>query len=308
MHSPVAVSSMEVAYLYTRLTMVYLTTLNLSPIPMKRNAFLIALLLSVTAGLSTLHAQSARDFFQEGKTLIWKTTQQGAIVGSGELQISNVANLTFDARQSNLNNPGAGLQQLYGGIFNNGQQVVLLNIGEFREVWIGRVLGDRITGKIEGGNVDFEIQPKRAQPLQWVAYNGTMPANVVTGGFENGSDLMVCRAFYNGANHPGKVVGTACNIGWGGKEIVIPAFEVLINDGQIPLQWVTYTGTIPKNAVLAGTDAGKSYYVGQFTRADGSIHAGKVFGPPGKQIFNYGYGGKEITELRGFRILVQEGR
>lgn len=275
---------------------------------MKRNIFLVALLLSGTAGLSTLQAQSARDYFQEGKTLLWKTIQQGTIVGSGELQISNVTNETFDAGQTNLNNPDAGLQRLYGGIFNNGQQVVLLNIGEFREVWVGKVAGDRITGKIEGGNVTFEIQVKRAQPLQWVAYNGTMPANAVSGGFENGSDLIVCRAFYNGANHPGKVVGTSCNIGWGGNEIVSPKFEVLLNDGQIPLQWVTYAGTIPKNAVLAGTDVGKSYYVGQFTRTDGSIHAGKVFGPPGKHIFNYGYGGKEITELRGFRILVQEGR
>jgi len=275
---------------------------------MKRNVFLVGLLLSVTAGLSTLHGQSARDCFQDGKTLIWKTTQQGAIVGSGELQISNVANHTFDAGQSNLNNPGAGVQQLYGGIFNNGQQVVLLNIGEFREVWIGKVSGDRITGRIEGANVDFEIQVKRAQPLQWVAYKGTIPANAVAGGFENGSDLIVCRAFYNGANHPGKVVGTGCNIGWGGNEVVSPTFEVLINDGQIPLQWVTYAGTIPKNSVMAGTDSGKDYYVGQFTRADGSIHAGKVFAAPGKYIFNYGYGGKEITELRGFRILVQEGR
>lgn len=275
---------------------------------MKRNVLLIALLLSVTAGRSTLQAQSARDYFQEGKTLLWKTIQQGTIVGSGELQISNVANQTFDAGQTNLNNPDAGVQRLYGGIFNNGQQVVLLNIGEFREAWIGKVSGDRITGRIEGTNVDFEIQPKRAQPLQWVAYNGAMPANAVSGGFENGSDLIVCRAFYNGANHPGKVVGTACNIGWGGKEIVSPKFEVLLNDGQIPLQWVTYAGAIPKNAVLAGTDVGKSYYVGQFTRTDGSIHAGKVFGPPGKHIFNYGYGGKEITELKGFRILVQQGR
>lgn len=275
---------------------------------MKRHIFLVALLLSLTAGLSTLQAQSARDYFQEGKTLLWKTIQQGTIVGSGELQISNVTNQTFDAGQTNLSNPDAGLQRLYGGIFNNGQQVVLLNIGEFREMWVGKVAGDRITGKIEGGNVTFEIQVKRAQPLQWVAYNGTMPANAVSGGFENGSDLIVCRSFYNGANHPGKVVGTSCNIGWGGNEIVSPKFEVLINDGQIPLQWVPYAGTIPKNAVLAGTDVGKSYYVGQFTRTDGSIHAGKVFGPPGKHIFNYGYGGKEITELKGFRILVQQGR
>lgn len=275
---------------------------------MKKNGFMVALFLFVTAGLSTLYAQSAHDYFQNGKTLTWKTSQQGNTVGGGELRISNVSNSTFDAGQTNTYNPGAGLQSLYGGIFNDDKQIVLLNVGEYREVWIGSVSGDRITGTIEGTNVDFEIRYKPVVPLQWVAYDGTLPAHAVSGGFENGTDLMVCRSFYNGANHPGKVVASMCNIGWGGKEIVSQTFEVLINEGEIPLQWVTYSGTIPNHAVIGGTEGGRKYYVGQFTRADESIHAGKVFGAPGNYIFNYGYGGKEITELKGFRILVQEGR
>jgi len=259
-------------------------------------------------GLSTSFAQSARDYFQNDKTLTWKTFSQGNLVGQGELRILNVNGNTFDASQTNKNNTDAGEQTLYGGIFNGDQQIVLLNIGAYREVWIGNITAERITGKIEGTNLDFEIRHKRAKPLQWVAYDGTMPANAVSGGFENGTDLMVCRSFYNGANHPGKVVGGNCNFGWGGKEIVSETYEILVNEDGMTLPWVAYTGSIPKHAVIAGTEGDRNYYVGQFTRADGSIHSGKVFGTPENYIFNYGYGGKEITEKKDFRILVREGR
>ncbi len=273
-----------------------------------RKRLFSALLFLLMTGLSTLFAQSVRDYFQNDRTLTWKTFSQGNMVGQGELRISNVNGNTFDADQTNKNNPGAGTQTLYGGIFNGDQQIVLLNTGAYREVWIGSISAERITGKIEGTNLDFEIRHKRAKPLQWIAYQGTMPANAVSGGSENGADLMVCRSFYNGANHPGKVVGGGCNFGWGGKEIVSQTYELLVNEGEASLQWVAYTGSIPKHAVIAGTEGDRNYYVGQFTRPDGSVHSGKVFGTPGNYIFNYGYGGKEITEKSGFRILMQEGR
>lgn len=261
----------------------------------------------IVPGLSKLLAQNARDYFQNDRVLSWKTSSQGGTLSHGELRISNVNNNSFDAAQSNKNNPGAGTQTLYGGIFNGDQQVVLLNVGEFREVWVGAVSGDRIVGKIEGTNIDFEIRQRRAIPLRWVAYNGMMPAKAVSGGSENGSDLIVCRTFYKGANHPGKVVTSGCNIGWGGSEIVSETYEVLINEGDLSLQWVPYNGSIPSQAVIAGMEGSKPYYVGQFTRADGSIHAGKVFGMPGNYILNYGYAGKEVTEPKNFRILVQPG-
>lgn len=273
---------------------------------MRKKSFITLVLLLMT-GLSTLYAQSARNFFQNDKTLTWKTSSQGAMVGQGELRISHVGNNTFDAEQINKSNPEAGTQVLYGGLFNSDRQVVLLNVGEYREVWIGTVTGDKITGKIEGTSVDFEIQHKRAKPLQWVAYQGDIPAGAVVGGFENGAELIVCRSFYNGANHAGKVVAGSCNFGWGGKEIVSKTFDVLVNEEGASLQWVVYSGSVPQRAVVAGTEGTRNYYVGQCTRPDGSIHAGKVFGAPGNYIFNYGYGGKEITEPKNFRILVQEG-
>jgi hypothetical protein len=140
--------------------------------------------------------------------------------------------------------------------------------------------------------------------LRWVAFDGMVPENSVSGGEENGNDLPVCRGNYNGVMHPGKLLANKCNIGWGGKEIELESFDVLTNTG-VPLVWMPYTGDIPVGAVEAGNENGKVLYVGQFTRPDGSVHAGKVFGVKGGYIFNYGYGGKEITEKSNFRILVR---
>lgn len=141
-------------------------------------------------------------------------------------------------------------------------------------------------------------------PLVWVPYDGTLPDAVVNGGKENGSNLAVCRGEYKGATHPGKMVGGKCNIGFGGKEIELTNFEVLTNNGAV-LVWRPFTGKIPKGAVQAGVEKGKKLYVGQITRPDGTIHSGKILGSPGAYIFNYGYGGKEVTAKTQFRILIE---
>lgn len=153
---------------------------------------------------------------------------------------------------------------------------------------------------------EIEVPMPTPEPpqLTWISYEGNVPENAVSGGNENGSDLPVCRGAYNGAVHPGKLIANKCNIGWGGREIELSSFDVLVNSG-VPLKWVRYTGQIPPGAVEAGVENGKSLFVGQFTRPDGSVHAGKVFGKPGNYIFNYGYGGKEITEKSNFRILTR---
>lgn len=169
--------------------------------------------------------------------------------------------------------------------------------------------GDYICNYGYGGNEivvksGYKILTASPIGLVWLPYSGSIPSNAVSGGNERGRDLPVCRANYKGALHPGKVVGKNCNIGWGGKEVVIPSFEVLTNEGMT-LSWQTLNGTIPESAVAAGQEGSKILYVGQVTRPDGSVHSGKIFGAPGNYIFNYGYGGAEITVKTKFRILVQ---
>lgn len=66
------------------------------------------------------------------------------------------------------------------------------------------------------------------QPLQWIpATYGFIPGRAIVGGTENGRPLYICQASYAGGEHSGKVVGTNCNIPYGGREISIPYYNVL---------------------------------------------------------------------------------
>lgn len=66
-------------------------------------------------------------------------------------------------------------------------------------------------------------------PLNWVpARYGELPPNAIEGGFENGHPLFVCQAMYNGGMHVGKVIGSSCDIGWGGREVPVPYYNVLV--------------------------------------------------------------------------------
>jgi len=58
--------------------------------------------------------------------------------------------------------------------------------------------------------------------------HGQDAAQYVYGGAERGRKLGVCRASYKGGTHLGKVVAGKCNIGWGGKGIVLKSFQVLV--------------------------------------------------------------------------------
>lgn len=64
------------------------------------------------------------------------------------------------------------------------------------------------------------------------ASNGNIPNNAIQAGAEaNGQPLYVCRAWYSGGIHPGKVRPgfRGCNIGYGGSEIEIQTYDVLTN-------------------------------------------------------------------------------
>jgi len=138
--------------------------------------------------------------------------------------------------------------------------------------------------------------------IEWVAFDGELPSTVVIGGVETNRSLAICRCEYNGAKHPGKVVASACNIGWGGKEIIVKEFEILINKGVTELDWLKSDGPIPDNAVQAGTEKGRKLFVGRGFYENGT-HPGKIFDAGKNYICNIGWGGKEIT-LKSFEVLV----
>lgn len=139
--------------------------------------------------------------------------------------------------------------------------------------------------------------------LEWVQFEGELPANTVVGGVETHRELPICRCKYKGARHPGKVVEKACNFGYGGLEKAITKFEVLVNKGIVELNWLKVDQELPENAVRAGKENGETLYVGRAFH-EGGTHPGKIFKVGDKYICNIGYAGKEIT-YTVFEVLVQ---
>lgn len=131
-------------------------------------------------------------------------------------------------------------------------------------------------------------------PLQWVPAPGIQGRNVVAGS-ERGQPLHVCRAAYQGGVHPGKAIAGSCNIGWGGKEIVVRDHDVLVGDGR----W-SPKGT--PGAFAAGYENGARLTLCR-ARFRESMHAGKVIGGT----CNIGWGGEEKT-ISDFEVFVPAWR
>jgi hypothetical protein len=94
----------------------------------------------------------------------------------------------------------------------------------------GKVVGANCNigyGGLEATVPQYEVLV--GPPGHWIsASGGSVPPGAVSGGYENGHLLFICRTHYGSGVHPGKVVGTNCNIGYGGKEIAVAQYEVLV--------------------------------------------------------------------------------
>jgi len=127
--------------------------------------------------------------------------------------------------------------------------------------------------------------------LSWIfATNGEVPAGAIVGGSEPGRVLYICHGWYQGGLHPGKIVGANCNIGWGGREILLNSYEVLVgNPGRV--QWIDAShGFVPEGAISGGYEPGRpNLYICRATHH--GWHPGKIVG----QNCNFGYGGNEIV-------------
>lgn len=143
--------------------------------------------------------------------------------------------------------------------------------------------GNRATEKT------IAVRIRRPEP-RWMDSNASrpLPINSVIGGGEYGDTQYVCRAAYRSGVHPGKIVGQHCNIAYGGKEIVMERYQVLVS--IVDLQWAPANyGFIPPNAIEGGYENGKPLFICQ-SDYRGGRHIGKIVG----KNCNFGWGGKEV--------------
>lgn len=125
-----------------------------------------------------------------------------------------------------------------------------------------------------------------------------LPGNIVVGGHQINprTELFVCRAHYNGSVHPGKVYQGNCDIAYGGREIILNHYEVLVSTRL--LKWVDAAyGEVPNKAIQGGHEDGHPVYICQAHYQDG-VHPGKIH----EDACNIPWGGQEIS-LHHYSVL-----
>ena len=66
--------------------------------------------------------------------------------------------------------------------------------------------------------------------VEWQTWNGRLPRHAIQGGVDlyGTAPLYICRARHVNGVHPGKLLNRRCHIAWGGSEVVLHQFEVLV--------------------------------------------------------------------------------
>jgi len=106
----------------------------------------------------------------------------------------------------------------------------------------GKHPGKRVAGKCNFGYGGREIEAVKYDVLvagtanpRWSSTSNQIPAaGAFIAGRYDGRPGHVCRAMHQGSMHPGKVVAGNCNIGYGGKEIIIRRYQTLLDPTYSP--------------------------------------------------------------------------
>uniref|UniRef100_A0A336MS45 CSON006343 protein n=1 Tax=Culicoides sonorensis TaxID=179676 RepID=A0A336MS45_CULSO len=134
--------------------------------------------------------------------------------------------------------------------------------------------------------------------------NGTIPRNALqVGNDQDGSLIYVGRARHIGDLLIAKVIPRqkAAYVAYGGKEILVTSYEVLVGDG---FSWVgSSNGHVPENSVIAGhTSNGEPLYIGRARHA-GSLTPGKIQKSHG--CLYIPFDGSEVS-IRTYEVLVAQ--
>jgi hypothetical protein len=134
---------------------------------------------------------------------------------------------------------------------------------------------------------------------------GQVTKKAIQGGAEaNGDPLYICKAKFQGGEHPGKIRAAfgGCNVPWGGGEHMVPNYKVL-SGNRSKYSWVAAnSGNIPNRAVRGGQEAnGENLFVCR-ARFQGGLHPGKI--RPAFGGCNVPWGGGEHA-VRSYEVLVK---
>jgi hypothetical protein len=120
------------------------------------------LLTMVSLALASPAAAQTPRMIQSGNVLSWSASSGH----DGRMKIVAVDGAYFEVDQTNDKNRAAGTIRLYGAVLDHGRRIVLLNVGQWKEVWEGEVRRDEISGSVTAGSSSFtfRITPARERP------------------------------------------------------------------------------------------------------------------------------------------------
>ncbi|PTY01233.1 hypothetical protein [Opitutus sp. ER46] len=127
-------------------------------------------LILVIALIASASAQGI-PMIRRGEVLRW-TIEGGQ---SGLMKVTAVDGALFEIEQTNEHNRSVGAVRMFGAVIDNGRKVILLNVGQWKEVWEGELLHDKIVGTLSAGTAhsNFQILP--------AAHREAGPAPFITG-------------------------------------------------------------------------------------------------------------------------------
>ncbi len=134
---------------------------------MKR--FLIAMV-----AIMTIIAPLSAEMISANKVLSWSTSAGQ----NGSLKVTAVNGQYFEVEQTNEKNKAAGAVKLYGALLDSGKKVVLINIGQWKEVWEGAVSASEISGNLNAGAAKYTFKitepvvAVKAVPMEAGEYQG----------------------------------------------------------------------------------------------------------------------------------------
>jgi hypothetical protein len=103
--------------------------------------------------VSSVSAQTPQ-MIRRGNVLSWSASSGH----NGLMTIVSVDGSYFEVDQSNDKNRAAGTIRLYGAVIENGHKIVLINVGQWKEVWDGEVSRDEISGQLSAGSSSYTFR------------------------------------------------------------------------------------------------------------------------------------------------------
>ena len=120
---------------------------------------------------------------------------------------------------------------LVSGHEANGDKLYICRANYNGGVHPGKVRKELRACNIGWGSKEISVSQYETYVIWKKSQNGQIPSSAIVAGKESsGERLYTCRGDYNGGVHSGKVRRgfEGCNISWGGDEIKVNPYEVLV--------------------------------------------------------------------------------